>query len=118
VRLVTLALSGFAALLLGGCVAAAGANVNMTRSDIGYVFDPTSTFVNVGQEVTWTNGSDAPHNVTSDSGTELASPDFNAGVSFRHTFSSSGTFWYHCTIHTHMKGSVVVLAAGETPPAS
>ena len=90
----------------------------MAQSINGYVFRPTNLFLSVGQVVTWTNSSDAPHNVTSDSATELASPDLNGGATFSHSFSSAGTFPYHCTIHTEMKGTVVVLAGGATPPAS
>ena len=117
-RLVALTLLGFAALVLAGCAATAGASVRISESNNRYAFGPTKVFVNVGQAVTWTNGSDAPHTVTSNSGTELASSHLNAGATFKHTFSATGTFLYHCTIHTYMKGSVVVLAAGVTPPAS
>jgi plastocyanin len=118
VRLVALILSGVAALALAGSVLAANASVRITESNNRYSFGPAKVFVNVGQAVTWTNGSDAPHTVTSNSGTELASSNINAGGTFSHTFNSTGTFAYHCTIHTYMKGSVVVLAAGVTPPAS
>jgi plastocyanin len=116
VRLVTLALSGVVALALAGSVLAANASVRITESNNRYSFGPAKVFVNVGQKVTWTNGSDAPHTVTSNSGTELASSNLNAGGTFSHTFSSTGTFPYHCSIHTYMKGTVVVLAAGATPP--
>jgi plastocyanin len=118
VRLVALILSSFAVLVLAGSAVAAGASVRISESNNRYAFGPTKVFVNVGQAVTWTNGSDAPHTVTSNSGTELASSNINAGATFKHTFSATGTFPYHCTIHTYMKGSVVVLAAGVTPPAS
>ena len=46
------------------------------------------------------------------------SPTLSAGGTFSHTFSTIGTFAYHCTIHTYMKGIVVVLAAGATLPAT
>jgi plastocyanin len=118
VRCVILASFGFAVLALAGCGAAPGATVNMSKANDQYVFGPANVFINVDQAVTWANSSDAPHNVTSDSGTELASPDFNAGAMFSHTFAATGTFPYHCTIHTYMKGTVVVLAAGATPPPS
>lgn len=117
VGLLSLTLSSVAALVLASCVMAASAGVNITESNNRYHFGPARVFVNVGQAVTWTNGSDAPHTVTSDSGSELAS-DINAGGTFSHAFNSTGTFAYHCTIHTYMHGSVVVLAAGVTPPAS
>ncbi len=118
VRLVALALSGVAALALAGSVLAANASVRITESNNRYSFGPAKVFVNVGQSVTWTNGSDAPHTVTSNSGTELASSTLNAGATFSHTFSTTGSFPYHCSVHLYMKGTVVVLAAGVTPPAT
>ena len=92
------------------------AGVKIGETGGKYHFSPTTTFVNVGGKVTWTNGSDAPHTVTSDSGSELASASLGAGKTFSHTFAATGTFPYHCTIHTYMVGKVVVLAAGVTAP--
>jgi plastocyanin len=116
VRVVALTLSVAAALVVAGSVLAANASVRITEANNKYSFGPAKVFINVGQKVTWTNGSDAPHTVTSDSGTELASSNINAGKTFSHTFSATGSFPYHCSIHTYMKGTVVVLAAGATPP--
>ena len=117
VRLVALTLSGFVTLVLAGSVLAANSSVRISESNNRYLFGPSRVFVNVGDKVTWKNGSDAPHTVTSNSGTELASSTLNAGATFSHTFTATGTFAYHCTIHTYMKGTVVVLAAGAALPA-
>jgi plastocyanin len=117
-RLVALTLSGFVTLVLAGSVLAATSSVRISEANNRYLFGPAKVFVNVGQKVTWTNRSDAPHTVTSNSGTELASSNLNAGATFRHAFSATGTFAYHCSIHTYMKGTVVVLAAGATLPAT
>jgi plastocyanin len=104
--------------LMGSVGAASAAHVTIGEAANRYHFSPTTTFVNVGGTVTWTNGSDAAHTVTSDSVSELGSPTFNAGKSFSHTFAATGTFTYHCTIHTYMTGKVVVLAAGAALPAT
>jgi plastocyanin len=104
--------------LIGSVGAASTAHVSIGEAANRYHFSPTTTFVNVGGTVTWTNGSDAAHTVTSDSGSELGSPTLNAGKSFSHTFAATGTFTYHCTIHTYMTGKVVVLAAGAALPAT
>ena len=104
--------------LIGSVGAASSAHVSIGEAANRYHFSPTTTFVNVGGTVTWTNGSDAAHTVTSDSGSELASATLNAGKSFSHTFAATGTFTYHCTIHTYMTGKVVVLAAGAALPAT
>jgi plastocyanin len=103
-------------MVMGSVAAASTAGVRIGETNNRYHFSPTTTFVNVGGKVTWTNGSDAAHTVTSDSGSELASATLNAGKTFSHTFASTGTFTYHCTIHTYMVGTVVVLAAGATLP--
>lgn len=98
--------------------AAAAASVRIGETSGRYHFSPTTAYINVGGKVTWTNGSDAPHTVTSDSGTELASATLGAGKTFSHTFAATGSFAYHCTIHTYMVGNVVVLAAGVTAPST
>lgn len=118
VRLVALTLSGFVTLVLAGSVLAANSSVRISESNNRYLFGPSRVFVNVGDKVTWKNGSDAPHTVTSNRGTEMASSTLNAGATFSHTFTATGTFAYHCTIHTYMKGTVVVLAAGAALPAT
>ena len=105
-------------MVIGSVAAASSAGVRIGEMNNRYHFSPTTTFVNVGGKVTWTNGSDAPHTVTSDSGSELASATLNAGKTFSHTFASTGTFTYHCSIHTYMVGKVVVLAAGATLPST
>jgi plastocyanin len=116
VRVIALVMGLLAAIVVAGSVVAAAGQVTMTEANGRYAFTPAKTFVNVGATVTWTNGTDAAHTVRSDSGSELASSTLNQNAAFRHTFSSTGTFTYHCSIHSYMKGSVVVLAAGVTPP--
>lgn len=70
-------------------------------------FSPANVQVSVGTTVTWTWASGATtHNVTFNDGT--GSGDKNAGQSFSRTFSTAGTFNYHCTLHGGMTGSVVV----------
>jgi plastocyanin len=103
-------------MLIGSVGAASTAGVNIGEAGGKYHFSPSTAFVNVGGSVTWKNGSDAPHTVTSDSGTELGSATLGAGKTFSHTFATTGTFRYHCTIHDYMVARVVVLAAGVTAP--
>jgi plastocyanin len=103
-------------MLFGSVGAASTQGVKIGEAGGKYHFRPVTAFVNVGGTVSWTNGSDAPHTVTSDSGTELGSATVNAGKTFSHTFAATGTFPYHCKIHTYMVGKIVVLAAGVTAP--
>jgi plastocyanin len=115
------AATGAAAVALAlttSVVLASLASVRMIERNERYAFDPATIYVHVGNAVVWTNGTDAPHTVTSDSGTELDSPQLSEGQTFEHTFTTAGTFSYHCQIHPYMKARVVVLAPGATPPAT
>lgn len=105
-------------LALAGQVSAANRGVRMGEANERYFFAPQTQYANVGDTVTWTNGTDVAHTVTSDSGSELASDSIGDGATFDHTFKAEGTFAYHCTIHPYMKGKIVVLAAGAALPAT
>lgn len=114
-----IALTGLLGLLvLVGPVSAAGRGVKMGEASERYFFAPQTQYANVGDTVTWTNGTDVAHTVTSDSGSELASDSIGDGATFDHTFTAEGTFAYHCTIHPYMTGKIVVLAAGAALPAT
>ena len=69
-------------------------------------YSPSTMTVAAGQTITWRNDDAVGHTVTSDSGTELNSPVLAQGQTYQHTFSTAGTYPYHCTIHTSMHGSV------------
>ena len=69
-------------------------------------FAPASTAVAVGTTVTWTFMGAVPHNVTFDDGVRSAD---QVDGTFSRTFSTAGTFHYHCTIHgLAMSGTVTV----------
>lgn len=82
-------------------------------------FSPGAVTVPVGTTVKWTWNSCtsdgyggysgcAMHNVTFDDGSNVASPTQSSGT-FTRTFSTAGTYKYHCTIHgAGMSGEVVV----------
>lgn len=69
-------------------------------------FSPSATTVTSGTKVTWTWGGVHSHNVTFDDG--VASATQSSGT-YARTFTTAGTYAYHCTIHgTNMSGSVTV----------
>lgn len=70
-------------------------------------FAPATLTVPVGTTVTWTNNDVTAHTTTSDNGV-WDSGTLNPGASYSFTFMTKGTFGYHCTIHSFMKGTVVV----------
>ncbi len=84
-----------------------------TASDVqatiaNFKFVPETITVKAGTQVTWTNEDSAPHTVTSDTGTMLNSPRLAQGDSYSFTFTTPGTYAYHCAVHPMMKGTVIV----------
>lgn len=77
----------------------------------GMAFLPNSIKVKVGTTVTWTNQDPYAHTVTGD-GSNIPkgfdSGNLGTGKSYSYTFTSPGTFTYHCTIHPQLIGSVTV----------
>ena len=70
--------------------------------------------MSVGDTVTWTNNGEHPHTVTADTGA-FASQRLDPGASFSFTFTTAGTFAYHCEFHSDMTGQVAVGAAAAPP---
>lgn len=71
-------------------------------------FSPTTIHVRVGEKITWTNEDSVDHNVTSQSGEQIASQNFGQGGTFSFTPTRAGTIKYVCTIHPGMDGTIVV----------
>ena len=63
--------------------------------------------VEVGTTVEWRNRDPLAHTVTADGGA-FDSGEIGPEVIWSHTFTTPGTFSYHCTPHPHMKATVVV----------
>lgn len=77
-----------------------------------FAFTPQDITVKVGTTVTWTNQDSIGHTVTSDDGDSL-SPKLNSnmlqkGDTYTYTFSTPGTYKYHCSVHPEMTGTVTV----------
>ena len=76
-------------------------------------FNPASIVIQSGGTVTWTwNDNPTPHNVTFTSGPTPrpadSPPQMTTGT-YDGTFSTVGTYGYHCTIHGNMSGTVTVV---------
>ena len=76
-------------------------------------YSPSHIEVVLGTAVTWTNQDQVPHGVVL-SPTVISTQDIwqsgplYAGESFSYTFTSRGTFLYHCSEHPEMIGTVTV----------
>lgn len=72
-------------------------------------FSPANITVKKGTTVTWTNQDSTSHTVTETDGkTGPNSQPLDQGQSFTFTYNQTGTFNYHCSIHSEMTGSVTV----------
>jgi plastocyanin len=115
---VAVALGGLLLLALGpGLAVAADGSVTINEVSEKYRYEPKDLTVAIGTTVTWTNDSDAEHTVTADDDS-FDHDGIGPGDTASQTFHTAGTFAYHCDIHTYMHGTVTVLAAGQTPPAT
>ena len=110
-----LAVAGLLMLALSVGTALAASSVSITELNEKYAYHPGTLTIALGDTVTWSNDSDAPHTVDADD-ESFESDQFTEGQSFSHTFDTSGTYAYHCDVHSYMHATVVVLAAGQTAP--
>ncbi len=91
----------------GGNNGGGGNNNSNSVSIANFAFSSNDITVAKGTTVTWKNNDGVTHTVTADDGS-FDSGSIPSGSSYTHTFSTTGTFSYHCSIHTTMTGKVTV----------
>jgi plastocyanin len=91
----------------GASPAASAATASGAVSIKDFSFQPGSISVAVGSTVTWTNDDTTGHTVTADDGS-FDSGTLAPGATFSNTFSTAGTFAYHCNIHHSMTATITV----------
>jgi len=82
----------------------------IVQPDVGALswgYNPATLNIHVGDTVLWSNTGVLPHTVTADDGS-FDSGLLNTGDTWNMTFSSAGTYSFHCTPHPWMKGTVIV----------
>jgi len=73
----------------------------------GFAFENSVITIKVGDKVTWENHDNTSHSVVADDGSfESATLQNNGTFSF--TFTTPGTYTYHCGFHPSMTGSIIV----------
>ena len=122
-RISLIALLSTLALTACGAPAAAGPASRTAQVQItGFRFQPAELTVPVGTTVTWSNGDDILHTVTS--GTSVKKDDFGnyaiapdglingtlpeKGQTFSFPFTTAGEYAYFCSRHNNMTARVVV----------
>jgi len=75
-----------------------------------FTFNPPRVTVKAGTTVSWTNGDDIPHTVTS-SAKLFKSKVLDTDDKYSFTFATPGVYEYFCSLHPHMTGTIVVEAA-------
>ncbi len=87
--------------------ASAGPAATVVIQDFKFI--PKTVTIDVGESVKWDNKDkvDEGHTATGDN---FDSGVLHQGESYTHKFSTAGTFDYICTLHSNMKGTVVVKA--------
>src|SRR5215211_6033039 len=110
---------GVTAFTLGTGLGSVHAQGGTAVSIVDFAFQPASLEVASGSTVTWTNTGAAPHTVTADNGA-FDSGQLKPGATFSQTFTTPGTYTYHCETHPKMTGTVFVpeAAAPAAPAAS
>jgi Plastocyanin len=83
-----------------------GSTVTVTIS--GMAFSPASVTVKTGTTILWKNNDAMTHTATSDDGSTFNTGNILAGYTGSATASKTGTFPYHCAIHSSMTGTVIV----------
>jgi plastocyanin len=88
----------------------------VTVDVVNMAFSPKTVTVPVGGSVTWSFGDAVQHTTTSNQGFWNSGPK-SSGDTYTHTFGSSGSYAYHCSIHTTMRGTVRVPVSATGSPA-
>lgn len=104
-RYANLPLLSLASLML--CVSTSVFATDTAINISQFTFTPASIEVAAGSKVTWINEDKAVHSVISDAA-GFGSEPLKWGDQFSTTFSTPGTYKYHCGFHGYMTGVVIV----------
>jgi plastocyanin len=84
------------------------------KTTSGFSPDVVTVVIGKNNTVFWINDDVAPHTVTSDTAgifdSGISGPLTNQGGTFQFTFTTPGTYTYHCSFHNWMQGTVIVKA--------
>jgi plastocyanin len=83
-----------------------------SKTTFGYTPDTITIVIGKNNTVVWINNDASIHTATSDSSgaDAFTTGDITAGASAQVTFTTAGTFTYHCVYHNFMQGTIIVKA--------
>ena len=73
-----------------------------------FAYVPDKVTIHPGSTVRFVQDDETPHTVTA-TDKSYDSGNLNQKDSWRHTYTTEGTYTYFCAYHTYMKGTVVVV---------
>ncbi|HME18780.1 MAG TPA: cupredoxin domain-containing protein [Nitrososphaerales archaeon] len=79
-----------------------------SKTQYGFSPDAITVVIGVNSTVFWNNQDSAPHTATSDTAGAFDTGTIPPGASAEVTFTTPGTYTYHCTFHSWMQGTVFV----------
>lgn len=82
-----------------------------SKTQFGFNPDKITIVIGKNNTVYWTNNDPSIHTATSDGAGVFDTGNVNQGASAQFTFTTPGTYTYHCTYHPWMQGTIVVKAA-------
>jgi len=71
-------------------------------------YSPPNATVAVGTTVSWLNSDNTAHTSVANNGVAFNSGDIAPNARFNFTFTTAGSFPYHCVIHPNMVGTITV----------
>jgi plastocyanin len=98
--------SGGGAPATAGAAPAASDTANTVQIK-NFAFTPAALTVPTGTEVAWDFDDSVDHTVVADDNSFSSKPE-GSGQSYTHTFGTTGTVAYHCSIHPFMKATIIV----------
>ena len=85
--------------------------VKIVEASDKYAFSPATLSIKVGTQVVWINTTVAAHTATSDTaGVFGTNNNQTTHQTFMFTFTTPGTFAYHCNVHPYMKATITVMS--------
>ena len=76
---------------------------------VDYQYTMGDAVVKVGESITWTNGGENRHTVTSDGDLFVSSETIQPGQSYVQAFPTAGSFPYYCTFHPDKMSAVITV---------